>query len=98
MGSLSDQYRIMRMFSIQRTAFLLAILFWVATLAMAAVELLGRTRLPAWLFVTQWWVIAGWAWALTVYLLWTLPANLHNPRGARAAPRGDEEAGGNGCC
>ena len=83
----------MRMF-LARTAALLAILFWAAALAMAAVDLLDPTtaddyhqlgeKLPAlanWLRATQWWVPGGWAWALTVFLLWaSWPAGHTNSR------------------
>ena len=72
---------------------ILAILLWVATIAMGAFGLLGRTtadhyynqlgeRLPAlasWLLATQWWVPGGWAWALTVFVLWaSWPADQTN--------------------
>lgn len=85
----------MRMFLARTAAFLFAILFWVATIAKAAVDWLGRTTAPddynqlverfpamvAWLLATPWWVPGGLASALTGFLLWAgWPAGQANSR------------------
>jgi hypothetical protein len=85
----------MRMFLARAAVFLLAFLLWVLALVKGAVDWLAPTiaadgynqlaeRLPAiavWLHATQWWVPAGWAWALTIFLLWvTWPADQTNSR------------------